>query len=66
MTECQEVAESIWRARSTMEGSGLNVTMPIRTYADAERVAAHWCEGESYTIKAEIAEALWRFAQARK
>jgi len=63
MTECDEVADSIWRSRSLTEGNGLNVTMPIRTYADAERVARHYCADQGEQIVANVAEALWRRAQ---
>jgi hypothetical protein len=63
MTECEEVADSIWRSRSITEGNGLNVTMPIRTYADAERVARHYCADQGEQIVANVAEALWRRAQ---
>lgn len=62
MTECDEIALSIWRARSSLDGNGLNVTAPIRTYADAERVAAHYCGTRGATIRANVAEALWRLA----
>jgi hypothetical protein len=63
MTECEEVALSIWRSRSVTEGNGLNVTMPIRAYTDAERIAHHYCTGQGEQIIANVAEALWRLAQ---
>lgn len=63
MTECDEIADSIWRSRSIIDGNGLNVTMPIRTYADAERIARHYCADQGEQIVANVAEALWRRAQ---
>lgn len=63
MTECEEVANSIWRSRSITEGDGLNVTMPIRSLDDAMRVARHYCADQGDQIVANVAEALWRLAQ---
>lgn len=63
MTECEEIAESIWRSRSVTEGNGLNVTMPIRTYADAMRIAIFHCADQGTQVIANVAEALWQRAQ---
>jgi hypothetical protein len=65
-TECDEIADSIWRSRSVTEGNGLNVTMPIRTYADAERIARHECADQGEQIVANVAEALWRRARSSR
>lgn len=62
MTECQEIARSIWRARSSSYGNGLNVTMPIRTRADAARVAAHYCGDAGRTVIANVADELAKLA----
>jgi hypothetical protein len=53
MTECDEVAESIF---STL-------AEPIRTYADAERIAAERLREESQTVRDNVAESLWQRAQ---
>ena len=66
MTECDEVAESIWRARSSLEGNALNVTQPMRTYADAEWTARHYCGDQGETIIANVAESLWLRSQSQR
>jgi hypothetical protein len=65
MTECEEIALSIWRSRSVTEGNGLNVTMPIRSFDDAMRVARHYCGDQGDQIVDNVAEALYRIATAK-
>ena len=55
MTECEEVALSIW----------LNLEEPVNSYADAERIAARELGDESQTVKSNVAEALWELEQGR-
>jgi hypothetical protein len=63
MTECDEIAESIWRARSSASGNGLNATQPIHSYTDAKRVARHYCHGQGEQIITNVAISLWQIAQ---
>lgn len=37
--------------------------VPIRAYADAMRVARHYCADQGEQIVANVAEALWRRAR---
>ena len=64
MTEIDEVAESIWRSRSSAGGNGLNATMPIRSMDDAIFIARHHMGDETKTIINHVASAL--FGMARK
>lgn len=65
MTECEEIALAIWGRRSSLNGNGLNATLPIRTYADAEEVARLALPDEGATIRANVAEALFDLATIR-
>ena len=64
MTECKEIAYSIWRARSSLEGNGLNVTSPIQTRDDALFVARNYMPSETQTIINNVAEHLWAIKNA--
>lgn len=66
MSETDEIAENIWKARSIVDGNGLNVVAPIRSFDDALRVAAHWLPDESKggTIVNNVADRLYALAKA--
>ena len=59
-TEADEIAAAILASRRSR---GLHLTVPIRTYADAERVAKHECPDQGATATDSIAEALWAAIQ---
>lgn len=65
MTECEEIALSIWRSRSAAEGDGLNVTMPIRSFDDAKRVTRHYCGDQGGQIVDNVAAALYQIAKTK-
>lgn len=65
MTECEEVATSIWLARTVSHGNGLNITAPIRTRRDAELVADHYCGDQTGTVVDEVAAALYRMVASK-
>lgn len=63
-TEADEVAASIWRSRSMLEGNGLNTVAPIRSYSDAEHVALAYLGEQSSTVRSNVADILYDMARA--
>lgn len=58
MSEAIEIARSIHNSRKSINGSGLNVTAPVRNFDDAVAVVKSYAPDLSMTQRDNVAEAL--------